>query len=533
MAPRKFYCCYNQLDDSESMFCNGPAHPKQTRKFHSECVDADDWPVGHAWYCSECTEKYTGLQELEESQSVEEESQDSQASQYEITSIEDLYIDHDVDLGLSIAHFNAMWKGYEDPSGTPFYNVVAADEEATFFKRARFHPPRLPRDNFQSNDALAKNPYWDLFQTGLWCVVDHLTADAREHKLIKKYYAYGGLKEQFFEILASVPMPVIFGICGTGLRARKTRDVDLYAWLEVNRQKSIKRPGIYVLELTDKIGRAPTLQQMRHFVDAARAYMSKGVLVSTDDEDILQTDADFALCVDSIFGELTEEQTAESASGWRKYLHTSTARQSLRTMLDQLEDRLHSLEEGGHGQDEAVPFVLRDVGYSDNARTRIMNHEKVQGTANQLLSIFCAIAQTHKDLAEFSVHGEVIFLGFRDTHASLAEIMFSLLAQTYIETGTGFNSVEAGIQNYSHRAYGVREHRRFRRDTIAESAFSHNMDAEEQKLANLCARKRNIDERIEKLSLQRLQEDIQTRRDILRSFAHLVDSLESAADDDE
>lgn len=223
---------------------------------------------------------------------------------------------------------------------------------------------------------------------------------------------------------------------------------------------------------------------MQQYVEAAREYLS-------------HSGDDYALIVNSVTG-APDDAALElrENSYWRKYLPSKRSQERLERLLDQLEQKLSQLTEAGHPEGEAVPFLLRDIGYTDNGPSRLQNHENAQSSANKMLALFYAISKSSEDLQSFDLYGEVIFLGFQDIHASLAEAVFSLLAQSYVETGMGFNSVQAGIQITSNRKYGLDEHQKFRADILANSPFYANVAAERQRIQQAHAHKAHLEEQI-------------------------------------
>jgi hypothetical protein len=75
-------------------------------------------------------------------------------------------------------------------------------------------------------------------------------------------------------MFTTVPLSVLLGLCGAGLRVRKAHDEDMYAFLTKNLHKSKKRPSIHALKFTDQVGRVPTLDEMDFILVDIGSYLS-------------------------------------------------------------------------------------------------------------------------------------------------------------------------------------------------------------------------------------------------------------------
>ena len=80
-----------------------------------------------------------------------------------------------------------------------------------------------------------------------------------------------------------------------------------------------------------------------------------------------------------------------------------------------------------------------------------------------------------------------VFLGFRQSHAMLGEIVFSVSAQSYHRTGKGFNSVDADVQNTSNDKYEFAHFSAWREDLLKSSPCQANAAAETQRVEELLA----------------------------------------------
>ena len=209
-----------------------------------------------------------------------------------------------------------------------------------------------------------------------------------------------------------------------------------------------------MLEFTDQIGRTPTLQDMREIVCDARTYSDP----QGEDED---EDYEVARRVDEAGrGRLsTAEREARRKDAERTYLKSGEARVQLDNLLSSMERDMHDLLQRDHKDDQPMPWVLRDVGYTNNYRRRLRAQEGLKSSSNPLMSLFNAIAQSNPTFmarekaanaantnaagavnitaVQYRLHGDVIFQSFRWEHAFIAEIVFTVLAQSYTWLGRG------------------------------------------------------------------------------------------------
>lgn len=224
----RFYCnCFSHPSDSRTLLCTGPAH-KHPRAFHSECVDADDWPDDKDWFCAQCRESYGGDLGALVGDQDSQESQGSQQSQValDVTAIEDCYLKD------GVLHFKVQLAETEsqqsESSDQPFYHLGQSSLMSGFFKKWT----NFPQAGYRPGDDASGNPYVGSLRVGYWAVVEQLLPDLLAHTAIKRDHNEASAREDTTLVLASVPLTVLFGISGaTGLRARKTTDIDLFAWL--------------------------------------------------------------------------------------------------------------------------------------------------------------------------------------------------------------------------------------------------------------------------------------------------------------
>ena len=121
-------------------------------------------------------------------------------------------------------------------------------------------------------------------------MLDALAREVHPHAAITRlHYDCEVIKAEIFDILTSVLLSVLLGLCGAGLRVRKAHDEEMYAWLVKDLHKSKQRPSIHVLEFTDQVGRAPTLDDMELILGYIGSYLNANPSAQ-DSEAVLRID---------------------------------------------------------------------------------------------------------------------------------------------------------------------------------------------------------------------------------------------------
>lgn len=449
--------CYGKSTPGVSMQgAHSAAH-----KFCREC--AFDVPDSQGNYlCDDCEARQPVISPQPSQDDSQNQSQRS-TNEWEVERIESSVFATDLVFGTGdILHFEVKWKGYpsnENPF-EPFYGAEAEHPEQHFYRNWRTTPPA---DTVRTEDEAAGNPFWARLRRGYWALCKPLAEEVLKSSTIsglssRMRYGLNDLQAEIFEFFASIPASILASVCGAGLRSRKARDEELYAYLVNSYADSVKRPCIYMLEFTDQIGLAPTLADMLEIVRDARTYSNPQ---GPDDWKV-------AVRIDKAGGKsLTagEREERRDDANVRSYLKSKNARRQLDQLLTTLERDIQQLTNAGHRSDQPMPWVLRDIGYTDDCRHRLRNQEQMKASSNPLMSLFNAIAHSNEVLSaraqaarpstkgavskQYRLHGDVIFLCFRYEHAVIAEIMFTVLAQSYTWDGRGFNGFQAGISNSS------------------------------------------------------------------------------------
>ena len=128
-----------------------------------------------------------------------------------------------------------------------------------------------------------------------------------------------------------MPCELLSAICGARIRGRKLADPELHEVLSTNRKASGGQPCIYILELANKAGMAPTVREMHQFLERARAYHSPAS----------QDEIEFAVKVDGVASRLDSAERAAIRDGHRRYLPSPNSRDRLRVLIYALENSLN------------------------------------------------------------------------------------------------------------------------------------------------------------------------------------------------
>ena len=180
----------------------------------------------------------------------------------------------------------------------------------------------------------------------------------------------------------------------------------------------------------------------------------------------------------------------------------------LGTLLDELDNRIDELSIS-NGDNVDFPYPLRDVGYSDDSYTRLEQQETMSQSSNRFLR---PPQRDHPDQSiqkrHYRAWGNVVFLGFRQSHAMLGEIVSSVLAQSYHRTGKGFNSVDAGVQNTSNDKYQFAHFSAWREDLLKSSPYQANAAAENQRVEDLLAEGSRVEREEEELEFETLRQSL-------------------------
>jgi hypothetical protein len=376
-----------------------------------------------------------------------------------------------------VVHVEVEWESddgiQESPSIEPFHAID--DPKLLYDIHAGWltYPEKgSPRDDI---DAAAGNPYWGFLEQGYHALLETIAQDCIDHSSLKGVYSKRSFCRMALQMLTSIPVPVLQGICGAGLRARKASSEDMYAWLTNNLRKSEGRPSIYMIELSDQVGQTLTYKDVLALVAGVRQYLNLS----------LDSDIKFAVEVEKIASpyELTDAEIQAIEAGERQWCANEKAHGRLMILLTSLESLIQSDLAQNPDESRRMPFAMRDIGYSSQGVARLNAHLDLTSSGNKFLVLFALVAKA-KGL-KYSLHGDYIFLAFREDHAIPAEIMFSLLAESYTVTGKGFNSVQAGQSMGVNDQVPATSWRLWQKDVLEESPVKGNAAAERARMTEL------------------------------------------------
>ncbi|KJX97665.1 hypothetical protein TI39_contig474g00001 [Zymoseptoria brevis] len=301
--------------------------------------------------------------------------------------------------------------------------------------------------DFDSDGSLtgAGNPYLHALTIGYWSLSRELYNPVKSHTAATYLPDANTWEHVCQEILTKVPFSALLGICGAGLQRMKKADPKLAETLQRYRDRSAKRPCIYIIEFADEDGVGPKVGELRSMVSMATAY------AWPDDDD---SDAhDLAIRIDSVEGRLSslKQKDIRSNGTSRQYLSDGAkdnSRKRFKVMLAAVLKRLDALNLSDSAK---CPFLLNDAGYTNNGVYRIEDQHLRHISSNDLMNLFEAISIAELG-GRYRMYGEVVFLCYSKEEASLGEIVFSLLAESYVESGRGFNGKPAGENMGSRRS---------------------------------------------------------------------------------
>lgn len=243
MAPPRCFQCGTQQDsddEEEWAACKGKATPNVSiptvhiceRTFCAECVE---WKLSASqdeYLCVNC-EALTATFGTQQTAPDATQNDDAGDDELRTRAIEDTYLDNDDDFGTgAILHHRLGWEGQDSQSDTvqPFYTTEVETPEQKYYRSWGVPTDSSPR----AEDQAAGNPFYTHLCEGYRALHVPLVAEVFKSRLIsgpipRVRFSLVELQEAVLQVLASIPIGILYGICGAGLRARKARDQELYA----------------------------------------------------------------------------------------------------------------------------------------------------------------------------------------------------------------------------------------------------------------------------------------------------------------
>ncbi|EME39101.1 hypothetical protein DOTSEDRAFT_38355 [Dothistroma septosporum NZE10] len=525
--PRVFACCGPEprsavRDATNEVLCpNTNKHNPQ--KYHKSCLRQNDGidPDTQQWQCGICNadEKLRAEDALKQTAAKQRLAQvptskvedkddyppfkrillERTGAQEEMQGITRMISWH-------TAHFlrNVMDEGEKLDDWINGLRQVADDDIR--WVRAAAAAATQPYDGSASG-----NPYWTAAKEGYSGLLERLWDDVRQHPSQTTILTdFDLFAVEGYEILAAMKWELLLAICGGSFTLRALFNEELGKALADNMLLSVKCPCIYMFEIIDSLGRPMTLQDLENFYDTADVYGKP------DPNNPAHTT--LAIGVDEADGkELTAPEklmrgstSIPGGTNERRFLENAHQRSTLRDLLNKLKPEIQRLRVVLRSHDR-VPWVFREAGYTDDGPTRIIQ-QTTDTLANALMSLFDSIGAYLG--GQYRIHGQVVYVCSRKTHASLGEMVMSLLGQTYDGTGKGFNNHAAGSQLKSLKNYDGQTFWDERTLALLQrSDFGSNMAAEDQRLQARLNRENSValaerELKIEKIAALQLNQDL-------------------------
>ncbi|KAI7308850.1 hypothetical protein KC315_g13218 [Hortaea werneckii] len=464
--PRNWCGCDGDVEDDSTVACKGPGHA-QPRYFHVECIEGEvDLDT---WRCPVCTSQ--------EPQTSSQPSSQVEAPEWNVKAI--------LDKRIGVAGNVEYLVKWAPVPGFPRYDdewlpegQITADELIGAFERGETAADEDDEtedsvSDIESADVEAGNPYRSHLLRGYWSLARGLYLDVQRHAAAESLPGFEPFREIACQILASVPYQLLLSVCGSGMIRRKLADPGLSFLLDENMTKSKGRPCIYLLEFVDKDGLGPNIKEMRHIIERARCYTNP----ETDE------DVNFAIRVDGVAvdRDLSSSERAKIRNGYRKYIDGSErTKQRIVALLDGLSAHLDALDD--QSDTKRVPFLIRNVGYTDDGERRVDSQHFFHRSSNKVMNLIEATAFAEDLIGNrYSFDGGVVFLCYQPNHAVYGEIIFSLLAESYVDSGKGVNAVQAGTSNASNNRW--QDWNEWTSKAFTESPLVANFQAERERIA--------------------------------------------------
>lgn len=281
-----------------------------------------------------------------------------------------------------------------------------------------------------------ESPYLGMVEHGYWKLIKNLMRPALDgHPGLK------GTSERNFwtysmQLFLCMPEWMLHELLEGNLQRLLRKDRRKQQYLDELKFKSkVNVATHYLFEFVHRqTGESPTPTQLLQMIEMAERYLA----AEDDDPD----DMAFVQSIESWkFSHRLGFSVPKYKKGFREYLPNDDARENLRVFLDALKEFL-----AGEPQNEPLNQPLREVGYTDSTDRRVDQHQRHSGS-NYLMDLFEAIAKKLK--MPYENQWVTLSICFEKEHGVVGEVIWSLLAQSYYETGRGFNHQRAGESNSS------------------------------------------------------------------------------------
>ncbi len=212
---------------------------------------------------------------------------------------------------------------------------------------------------------------------------------------------------------------------------------------KLNEGEEFEKPGIILQSICDEAGLSPSAAQWLEVVDLMIVYIGND---KASEE--LATEVDQIIHPESRWPETLATKGLRRYMDWRSYLNKGRnepdrhRRKIVRYFIDQLRIRLQN--ETLHAPMK-VPVV--EIGFSSRPSRRLIQHRHHE-SSNYLMNLADALFE-YRYPGMFRLLQRIIYKCFRPVQAWIAEIVFTQLAQGYVDGGGGFRHEPAGRFNRS------------------------------------------------------------------------------------
>ncbi|KAF2430223.1 hypothetical protein EJ08DRAFT_679285 [Tothia fuscella] len=340
-------------------------------------------------------------------------------------------------------------------------------------------------------------------------------------------------RDACLDILASITTPILLPLMGGNL-ARVSHDDPATAQLlkefASRSKKPILQPGIYVRLLVDPQGLSPTPNELLNVVEYLREYA-----LMTGDIDITEF-----VQIDEMVGNAW--RAADTRQGKMRYLSSATSTlptkpsksrfNALLNFCNALESCLVAIPNAS--VDEPLTSPLAYVGYARDAAARNDQHHDHK-SSNFLMDLTEATCM-HLFNRRYRMKRHIVALLCDLTQAQSAEVLITVIANAYADTGGGFAHHSAAESAESAKKVTSEEWAKFSRYILRHTPFLANYREQSEMLQ---ARQNEYDRlqtaiKIEEKRAQRLEEDFdfKVQRQLSRQsiYSSAAENFITAAD---
>ncbi|MCJ1394051.1 hypothetical protein MMC18_006929 [Xylographa bjoerkii] len=343
---------------------------------------------------------------------------------------------------------------WEDLTGDKEADPEAADSTQ--------EPVALP----DARTKLARR-YEELMQSSL---IDLITAIIFDERQVSTTFKSGAtqfgphwIHKLLLPILTATDDMILHEIINGNLARASRQDPVARDILRKMIQKGNSQPAIYMQLLVDDHGLSPSPAKLTEMIKEMRSYCSLTKTATRIHR-----------------GELKYL----SGSSTTDYSPSTSHITNIAAFANNLEARLENLRDT-QWWSTPLDTPLVEVGYAASPKERLEQHRDHR-SSNYIMNLaeaICKVLYGNK----YRIMQFVIFHIFNKSQAAAAEVLFTRLAQGYIEDGGGFSHALAGRSNHSALSVRSLEWDRFLKEAVKNTGLIDRMDRETDKLIQVTA----------------------------------------------